>query len=663
MTGRMKVKFITVIWGERYVEEFARVSLPSYLANGNLPHLAEETDLEILIMTSETSRPAFDREPTIRALTSLCPVKYIYIDDLITTGLYGVTLTLAYVRGIADSGPDQIDTYFVFMNADFILADGAMRSLVERFRRGDRCVMAPSLRARSETVLPPLAMNIDRDRHTLTMRPRDMVRLALDNLHSTVIAKTITQEFITCTTHNQIYWQVNETTLLGHYHLIFMLAIKPEVPMGPVNSYCDYGFVPELVPSGKFSVMNDSDEFFMLELQPTDQERHLIYCGAPPISKLAAELSCWTTQEHRRFAERDVVFHAGDLPNDIDDHRAVAKKYIEKLHAKLRRRPIDHVDHYYWVLGVQAWWTYYLQQHDEGEELAPPPEIRARRKEGFASTRVGQAIASARSVATQPYLSLMEAVRQRTGRMPDVAIWHHLWLDSRLVLRWAQSAAKRTEERSLVVHWDDSPLPGPIGKILPVDTMLIDDLQATADGIGPIYKNILIHVDRARVRRTATVLDAATTLLKPGGTVTIYIEHRNSELDPGNLSGELALYVDDIFHSGWMQYRISASFTGGRVKRSLRRIELIFLRRLFPGRLRDILTCAVALIGWPIVAALTAANNYRLRNPSAACPPYCSSALVSLTKPGQNLLSAPADKLVETPFHLGTPRDHAKGHG
>ena len=48
MAEKLKVKFLTVIWGVRYIGEFARVSLPSYLAAGNLPYVAVETDLEIL---------------------------------------------------------------------------------------------------------------------------------------------------------------------------------------------------------------------------------------------------------------------------------------------------------------------------------------------------------------------------------------------------------------------------------------------------------------------------------------------------------------------------------------------------------------------------------------------------------------------------------------
>ena len=200
MTERLKTKFLMVIWGERYIEEFARVSLPSYLAPGNLPALARETDLEVLVMTSSGSETTFENEPTFAKVRSLCPVRYIHIDDLITAGNYGVTLTLAYARGIQDSGPEQTNTVFVFMNSDFILADGSLRSLVGKLRDGHRCIMAPSLRAELEQVLPVLKQMVHETESSLTIAPRDLVKLTFDNLHATAIAKTVTQDLSTCET-------------------------------------------------------------------------------------------------------------------------------------------------------------------------------------------------------------------------------------------------------------------------------------------------------------------------------------------------------------------------------------------------------------------------------------------------------------------------------
>ncbi len=630
MTGKAKVKFIAAIWGERYIEEFAHCSLPSYLSRGNLPSLAQDFDLEILIMTTAESRLSFEREAAFGVLKSICPIRFIYIDDLITTGIYGVTLTLAYARAVMDSGAAQVDTCFIFMNSDFVLADGALKALAERLRRGERCVMAPSLRARAETVLPTLLQEVDTQRHTLTMRPREMVRLAFANLHPTVIAKTISQTFIRSSTYNQIYWQVNDSTLLGRYHLIFMLAIRPEVPMPPVSSYCDYGFVPELVPSGSFSVLADSDEFFMLELQPTDQEKHFLRCGRPSVGDIAAELSRWTTREHRRFAEIDVLFHAKALPDDIDRHRAEAGRFVEALGREMSAIPMDHARHHYWVLGVQTWSMLRASHSANGKQTDLPPELAlpGSTSDEMPEERVtDRQVSILKLIAGNPYLALMRTVRQQTGRMPNVAIWHHLWLDSRLVWSWARSTASG---QSLLIYPDTSQLPTPLSAELPLETLSFRELLDSRRKPNAAYDRILIHVWRKDIRQTAELVEAAAELLRPSGTLSLFFEHMNSELDPSNFSHEMAQYIEQILPSHWIRYTISAAFSGGRVKRRLRLLDRAIKQNLLPGRILDVPACALAVVGWPIVAALTAVNNIRLRNSSDECLEYCSSALVSL---------------------------------
>ena len=413
MSDRLKVKFLTVIWGARYIEEFARVSLPSYLAEGNLPFLARETDLEILIMTSKDSRPTFDGEPIIDRLKAICRVRFILIDDLIASGNYGVILTLAYARGILDSGAEQINTNFIFMNSDFVLADGSLKTVVRQLKGGQRCIMAPSLRAVAETAFPALLDAVDPTSGILTMAPREMVKLAFDNLHPTVIGKTVTQEFITCDTHNQIYWQVDESTLLGRYHLIFMLAIKPEVAMDTVNSYCDYGFVPELVPSGQFEILDNSDEFFMLELQAERQEQEFLRCGTAMPREIANELSIWTTREHRRFAKTDVVFHAGELPSRLAQVRHEVAAFMAELGDQMSP-PVTHADHFYWVSGVRAWVS--LKYGVPLTSIALPLN-RSRQKRSRGVALIGGLRAG-----------LLGRLRRLRAMLPNPPIWSYLWL-------------------------------------------------------------------------------------------------------------------------------------------------------------------------------------------------------------------------------------------
>ncbi len=638
MTEKLKIKFLTVIWGARYIEEFARVSMPSYLASGNLPFLAKEADLEIVILTSKQSRQTFDDEPIFARLEALCPLRYIYIDDLITTGVYGVTLTLAYARGILDSGPEQTNTHFVFMNSDFLLADGSLRTLLGKLRDGHRCVMAPSLRVRAEAVAPTLAKAVNAQDNTLAMAPRDMVHLAFDNLHPTVMAKTVTQDFVTCATHNQIYWQVDRTTLLVRHHLIFMLAIKPEVPMGPVNSYCDYGFVPELVPSGQFTILGDSDEFLMLELQPAGQEKQFLRCGTSRPAEIASELSVWTTREHRRFAEVDIVFHSDDLPAErLATERARLGEFVADIHERMPE-PKNHVDHFYWTSGVQAWTTLKYPEPDDVPEI--PPELgegTARRSEE--GKRTAGFVGQVSQLLYRAYMNCIGRARRAAGVLPHAAWWHHLWLDSRLILEWLKSIGPHFRQKNLLVCDEDSPLPVSLGRSAPFEVRIGLDafVRASCAPASPpmsdgseLYDNAIVHTRRANVRRAGEILEVVGPRVRSGGMIALYVENPGADLDMSNFSYELAQRIEDILPAGWMDYRLETRFAGGAAKRYLRRTERYLFKYLIPSTTAKLPLLILSASLWPFVALLTGVNNFLMRNRSSACPKYCSSVLLSL---------------------------------
>jgi hypothetical protein len=74
------------------------------------------------------------------------------------------------------------------------------------------------------------------------------------------------------------------------------------------------------------------------------------------------------------------------------------------------------------------------------------------------------------------------------------------------------------------------------------------------------YDNLLVHVHRANVRQSRTIMESAERYVKPGGTIAIYIEHVNGETDGSNFSWELAQYVDEVLPANWIGYRLNGQF-------------------------------------------------------------------------------------------------------
>ena len=130
-------------WGERYIDDLIEITIPALLAPGNLPAFAAEFACEFVIVTETQLFDRVMRSATIAALLDFVDVRLVPIDDLLSPW-YGITLTYALVRGFADLGASMTRTHLVFLNADFILADGSYRKLAGMIKRGERLVVSPS---------------------------------------------------------------------------------------------------------------------------------------------------------------------------------------------------------------------------------------------------------------------------------------------------------------------------------------------------------------------------------------------------------------------------------------------------------------------------------------------------------------------------------------
>ncbi|WP_316197069.1 hypothetical protein [Bradyrhizobium sp. SZCCHNS3053] len=607
----LDIAVLTPVWGERYISEFAQVGFLSLLSRQNLGRVCERHNVELVFLTTEEGRDVFERLEAIKNAEAICSVRYLMIDDLITSANYGVTLTLAFARAIKSYEERQTSTAFVFFNSDFVLSDGSLSTVVRRLEEGHRCIMAPSLRVNAEVVFPALSKRAaavaDRG---LEVTSRAMVELALRNLHLTVIGRTLNQDFVHCTQWGQFYWKVDEHTLIGAHHLIFMMAIAPERPLGVINSYVDYCFVPEMVPSGRFVLMDDSDDFFMIELQAKGQEREMLRCGRPDFRGICRDLSEWTTTEHRRFAQVPVVFHAKDVPSEALAGKEAMRSFVESIQEKLVKPAVDHAFHFYWTQGVATWIShkrfyqpgvFTLPPELDGQKAPPKRRLRRRLNSGLKET-----------VAT----SLQRFDKQLFG----VPIWHHRWCDAAAMNRLARSS-----KRSVYVYSQQ------IVQNCPPNVRMftsVEDLAeaAKSDNLG----RIVLHLLRSQVRSLRSLL---AVMERTGGfpaEIAVFIDHVDSEFDSSNFSSELAQYASDALPEDWLAYDVSAEFTGGSFRHQAMRLEGRWWRVFVGSSSR--LKSAIAGSIWLALRVPIALSNVVSKRNANPCPQYCSSAMLILRR-------------------------------
>ena len=499
-------RLIIPVWGDRYADKVVSMTLPAVLAPGNLPELCRTFAVEVVIVTESRLFDLFRRAPSFAAVERTCAARLMPLDDVLTdfASDYGVTLTHALFRGFTDLGVRMTETYLLFLNADFIVCNGALGHLGRLMREGKRVIHAPSFRVVAEDVWPQLQALADTSSCTLRIEPRQMVKLALANKHPTVKARTVNQKLYRQSWMDQFYWYVDEDTLIAYQAPVALVAIRPERVVADPVLVWDFGFIPEAAPTAPRHFIGDSDQFFMLEPQSRDTGREMIRIGWTSYAQVARDLSMWLTKEQRESAKQLLKFHAADLPADIDAVIEQSRAYMAEVERRLWPAPVSHVGH----PMLSRWFN----------------ETTAHRRAPDVSAESGR-----RPVA-KPFLGMLQTIYRRTfGAPPRVGRFHPLWADMSPVARavagwhrageqnilWISSSISLLHRRLGGEHVDlakalnakfgeaierNAPFDACICELSLIDLLKIDRLYAN---LRPLVKNgghVLVYVaKRGRV--------------------------------------------------------------------------------------------------------------------------------------------------------------------
>ena len=354
---RPAVVFLLPVWGEPYVTQFLDLSLRTLLAPGNIPAVAEVCDCTFRILTLPGQDTHFQGHPMFELLARSCRVVFTAIDDLVVPGVHSLTITQAYVRGMRASGPAMTQTYFVFLVADYVMADGSLRHVLRHIEAGASGVTTGNFQIVKEDAGPIVSAMVRDPSAPLSVSPRALLRIALDHLHPVVLASMPASASHTMIC-NRLFWRAGDGTLVARFYLRHMLCIRPETDAFEIGSSCDYSFIPEMCPSGRVVAIEDSDDYCVIEMQPRAHERDYIAPGRLTERRLAAGLREWTTAEHRQNAHTPVVFHSGDLPREVAGVVAGSSAYVRRVETLLPAVPQPRRGHPYWraaLFAAEAW--------------------------------------------------------------------------------------------------------------------------------------------------------------------------------------------------------------------------------------------------------------------------------------------------------------------
>ena len=419
------IQLLLPVWGVQFIAQFLRVSLPTLLAPGNLPALAATLPTKFIFLTNTEGAGILSSHAAVNYMREICDVEIRTIDDLITGDNYSTTITLAYARAVRAAGPQMLDTCFFFLISDYIMADGSLANVLARMQSGYSGVVAGNFQVVEEDAFGPFFATFDRGEPAIVLRARNLMGWAIKYLHPMTLANMVNFPLCHSIHSNRLFWHVDENTLIGRFYLMHMICIRPEVMDFEVGSSCDYSFIPEMCPSGHVYRLANSDEYLVVEMQRRSHEGNFVRLGAVDQHALVESLAEWTTATHRGNAHVTTVFHAAELPSNLQLVTATASTFVETIE-HLLPPPQPHRDHPYWLGAIAA--HRYAVSRKKG--LAPP----------------------ARDPGVSRYYDLIFRWRNMVfGRPPTVRPWHPRWPDYRMIENLVRSRLPGSSKSRLLV--------------------------------------------------------------------------------------------------------------------------------------------------------------------------------------------------------------------
>jgi len=340
--------------------------------------VAAEVPCELVILSEQRLFETIANHKSIKQAQTFCKLRLISLDDLVSSpDSYGMALTFALHRGFADLGPAMTDSWQIFLNADFILAQNSLKILLDRLMKGERLVAAPSYCVNSAAAIPELKKFMDAESGSMTIPSRKLAELALKFRHNTVIGKTINQNNFHLRYTDQFYLEINPATLIGHQMPIAIVGMRPEKYVSEPNSFWDHGLMKEFCPTVAPCVLGDSDDFLMMELRDKEVSRDEIVHGLPNPQDLAEKMILWVTPYQRDFARYPLVLHSGNIPENINEGFEKLNAYVGHIFSFGPDELPSHLDHPQWAYHsarfAQARQKYLAEQIKLRPFIEPPP--------------------------------------------------------------------------------------------------------------------------------------------------------------------------------------------------------------------------------------------------------------------------------------------------
>jgi putative glycosyltransferase (TIGR04372 family) len=323
-----RFQFVVAVWGKPYLDMLLEVSLPSFMAPGNIPSCVQYGTLRFRFYTRPEDVLQIESHQSYRDLTQYAETAVLPLlatDQFENRNRYDV-MALCHGSEIVDAV--KHGAVLSVLSPDCVVSDGSLAAGCRYVCEGDKAVLVAGPRAELDSVVPILQRDFfDARSRTIRLSSRQLVGLAVRHLHP--MSKILLWDAkLFSKFPSAVYWRAGQASLLARYfhlHPLFvdLAGARPEAARcGTVD-----GSLIQMagIRREAIRVITDSDDIAVIELSRLDHDP----MGSVPSAALCktARVIRWAATYadtvHRDYFIRHNIRFQGD--GDIDWARVEAK--------------------------------------------------------------------------------------------------------------------------------------------------------------------------------------------------------------------------------------------------------------------------------------------------------------------------------------------------
>ncbi len=295
---------VVPVWGEAYVKRWLDISLASLLAAGNLPELARNHSLKVLIYTTDEDLRPILASPALQMLRDTCPVRVTPVAPTaadVRRRSTNIAMTEIHNHGLNQAWKD--DHGVILLCADLLYADGSFRFVHQAIASGKRAVLTQTGDAPQSAVEPLLQTMAQRNGPVLTISSRNLAKIWLRTMHPSFLRQIWDADEFSSHPY-ALYWKLDGHGLLMRCWHLWPLFVYPE-RQARVRATADYGFIDSAVSNvDDCALVGDSDDGLFLGIADSDRSFHPAVPFPANPAFVAAWCRHWTTPMTRELIRR-----------------------------------------------------------------------------------------------------------------------------------------------------------------------------------------------------------------------------------------------------------------------------------------------------------------------------------------------------------------------